>query len=115
LPLSLSVIVNPVITLGWLALVAYSFSLLFFVLGLLAAVGVIVGYAPLGIIHSARLTEAAPPLKKSLAEGLTRSVAVGENTVATRRTVVRTSALLTLAGAAVALTLVAVTYLGASS
>jgi len=114
LPLGLSVIVNSEVALDGIWLAAYLLSILSFVIGLLAAVGVIVGYAPLGIVHAARLTEAALPLSKSLAEGLTNSVAMGENTVATRRTVVRSSALLTLVGAALGLTSAAVAFAAGS-
>lgn len=81
--------------------VAWAAGMLFVGAGLLAAAGIISGRADLGIIDAAALSSVSPPVDEALAGAYAEIVAVGENTVAARLTVLRDAVLAVLLGSLV--------------
>lgn len=86
---------------SWPLSIAWAAGMLFVGAGLLAAGGIVTGRADLGIIDAAALSTAATPVDAALASAYANIVSVGEDTVATRLTVLRDAVLAILLGSVV--------------
>lgn len=71
------------------AFLVFSFGLLAVVLGLLGAASLLTAQSEIGTIHTALLSDEAPPVLDKTAKAYAKFVSIGENTVATRLTVFR--------------------------
>lgn len=79
----------------------WTLGMLCVALGLLAAGGIISGRAEMGVIDAAFLSRAPAPIAAELAGAYAEIAPTGENTVATRLTVLRDAVLAVLLGGAV--------------